>query len=193
MLSCIFNKTLQLRPICVKAVASPSAIFWSNPLLLLTRSKHSSTQIKRIFNKHPARARFEQREGIIHKDEQLPNYAPQFAPIFEPELLSNGWSAPPPADVAARTAEYPFKVMRTKNKPMDAAGFLPVYAKFRKDGTKAVTRIKKVAGDQTAFLQELMATLQLPTSQVRVRTGGTIEVNGNRVRDVKRWLAGLGF
>ena len=63
----------------------------------------------------------------------------------------------------------------------------------RKDGTKAVTRIKKVAGDQSVFLQELLASLQLSTSQVRVRTGGTIEVTGNRVRDVKRWLAGLGF
>lgn len=63
----------------------------------------------------------------------------------------------------------------------------------RKDGTKAVTRIKKVTGDQNVFLKELESTLQVPSNEVRIRTGGTIEINGNRVRDVKLWLAGLGF
>lgn len=61
------------------------------------------------------------------------------------------------------------------------------------------TRIKKVAGDTEAFMTELRAILQIPVPRnprddtVRVRTGGTIEVKGNRVREVKHWLAGLGF
>ena len=28
---------------------------------------------------------------------------------------------------------------------------------------------------------------------IRIRTGGAIEVNGDYAREVKRWLAGLGF
>ena len=131
MFSCIF-KAIQVQPICTAAATRAS--FWSNnssPFLQVLRSKHSATQIKRIFNKHPARARFEQREGIIHKDQQLPDYTPQYPPVFEPKLLSNGWSAPPPAEIAAATKAYPFQVKRTKNKPMEAVGFLPVYAAFR--------------------------------------------------------------
>lgn len=28
---------------------------------------------------------------------------------------------------------------------------------------------------------------------IRIRAGGVIEVHGNRTREVKKWLAGLGF
>ena len=68
----------------------------------------------------------------------------------------------------------------------------------RKDGARTTTRIKKVSGDQEAFLNELRAALQIPLplkkdEHIRIRTGGTIEVKGNRVREVKEWLAGLGF
>lgn len=61
------------------------------------------------------------------------------------------------------------------------------------------TRIKKISGDTDAFLSELRAVLKLPKpknfrdDEVRVRTGGTVEVKGNRVVEVKTWLAGLGF
>ena len=70
---------------------------------------------------------------------------------------------------------------------------------YSKDGTKATTRIKKVSGDTDLFLKELRSVLQIPESKnprdekIRVRTGGTIEVDGNHVRDVKVWLTGLGF
>lgn len=74
-------------------------------------------------------------------------------------------------------------------------------ALFRKDGTKATTRIRKVTGDRDIFLNELRISLDLPPPKngnprddaIRIRTGGTIEVQGNRVREVKEWLAGLGF
>lgn len=70
---------------------------------------------------------------------------------------------------------------------------------YSKDGTGPTTRIKRVSGDFDQFLQELRSVLQLPTpantrhDAIRVRAGGTIEVKGNRVRQVKVWLAGLGF
>ena len=50
-----------------------------------------------------------------------------------------------------------------------------------------------------AFLAELRSTLDIPLPKnpkddtIRIRTGGTIELKGNRVREVKHWLAALGF
>jgi hypothetical protein len=62
-----------------------------------------------------------------------------------------------------------------------------------------MTLIKRVKGDQDTLLSELRSVLQIPEpknprdDKIRIRTGGTIEVSGNRVREVKLWLAGLGF
>jgi len=70
-----------------------------------------------------------------------------------------------------------------------------------KDGSKITTRIKKVTGDRDLFIRELRSVLALPPPKngdsrldaIRIRVGGTIEVKGNRTREVKLWLAGLGF
>lgn len=91
------------------------------------RSKHSSTQVKRLFKRNPARRRVEARLGKHVETEAPPTL--QFQPIFEPKILPNGWCAPPGADVVI--PEYPFQVSRTKNKPNDAVGFLPVYSEYR--------------------------------------------------------------
>ena len=55
--------------------------------------------------------------------------------------------------------------------------------------------IRKVTGDRDAFLTELRAVLRLDPrdDDIRIRAGGAIEINGNRVREVKEWLGGLGF
>lgn len=162
------------------------------------RCVHSERQIKRLFKNNSARARIEKRMNIDRTP--LPLDPPTFAPVFTDfNLLPNGWSAPPGPNVAI--PQYPFSILRTKNKPNDAVGFLPIYSKLRKDGTKTTTRIKKVKGDQEAFLRELRAVLQLPApasgrasdDNIRTRFGGVIEVDGNYVRKVKLWLAGLGF
>jgi hypothetical protein len=69
----------------------------------------------------------------------------------------------------------------------------------RKDGTLTVTLIKKIEGDREKFMKELRAVLQITTPKnpkedvIRERTGGAIEVRGNHVRQVREWLAGLGF
>lgn len=115
--------------------------------------------------------------------------------------------------------DYPFRVKRTGNKPFGAVGFLPVYRDVRIHGTKHTTIIRNLSGDIPAFLDELRAVLQLPIGKkgiltsastgahgggeagrgvnrenpIRIRTGGAIEVNGDHAREVKRWLAGLGF
>jgi len=93
--------------------------------------------------------------------------------------------------------ELPFGIKRTVNKPNDAVGFLPVYSSIRLGGTKHTTIIKKVAGDKDLFLLELKAVLGIGVedheSILMRASGSTIEVNGNRVREVKTWLGGLGF
>mmetsp|Transcript_21016 Transcript_21016/g.49605 ORF Transcript_21016/g.49605 Transcript_21016/m.49605 type:complete len:242 (+) Transcript_21016:230-955(+) len=178
----------------------------TNHNYITTRSKHSSTQIKRLFKQNPAKRRIalrEKRERVESVDIDVDDDngvipEPTLSPIVsEPKILKNGWNLPLPDD--AELPEYPFRIARTKNKPNDAVGFLPVYSEFRKDGARVTTRIKKISGDRVLFLNELRAALQIPIpnnpkeDEIRIRTGGTIEVKGNRVLEVKTWLAGLGF
>lgn len=91
------------------------------------RSKHSSTQVKRLFKKNPARLRVDSRLGINKEPHPLPES--KYQAILEPKMLPNGWCALPGTDV--EVPAYPFKVARTKNKPNDGVGFLPVYSEFR--------------------------------------------------------------
>jgi hypothetical protein len=107
-----------------------SIINFARPLQPLAttaiRSKHSSTQTKRLFNQHPARLRFLKRLDTKDTDDMQP--ALQYAPTFHtPHFLPNGWSAPPVTEIPT----YPFTVARTRHKPNDAIGFLPVYTKHR--------------------------------------------------------------
>lgn len=101
------------------------------------RCKHSLRQKKRMAN-HPARLRVQDRLRSAEPSRspkstptpELPSPTPTYPKVFEPELLINGWSAPP-ADQSQLIQKYPFRIPRTKNKPNDAAGFLPVYTYFR--------------------------------------------------------------
>ena len=177
----------------IDSVASSSCVINSSTPGI--RQVHSKRQRKRLFDNNPARARVEARARLGQPPkESTPPPVREYPPIFEPHLLSNGWSAPPPSTLDV--PKYPFTITRTKNKPLGAAGFLPVYSYYRKDGTKITTRIRKVSGDSDVFMQELRAVLaeyQQDEPSIRVRTGGTIEIDGNHVRPVKMWLAGLGF
>eukprot|EP00531_Pseudo-nitzschia_arenysensis_P008325 CAMPEP_0116127458 /NCGR_PEP_ID=MMETSP0329-20121206/6850_1 /TAXON_ID=697910 /ORGANISM="Pseudo-nitzschia arenysensis, Strain B593" /LENGTH=231 /DNA_ID=CAMNT_0003621557 /DNA_START=26 /DNA_END=721 /DNA_ORIENTATION=- len=191
----------------ISSIASSSSMSTRNefsppqPNSTTIRSKHSSTQIKRLFKQNPAKRRIALKqeqpvdEGVIPESTMQPLGTP-------PKFLSNGWSAPLTGsgdEAATATENYPFQVARTKNKPNNALGFLPVYSEHRKDGARVTTRIKKVSGDKDIFLNELRAVLQIPIPKnprddtIRIRTGGTIEIKGNRVQEVKTWLAGLGF
>jgi hypothetical protein len=94
------------------------------------RSKHSATQVKRLFKNNPARLRLLKKEGKLpNEPRNIPEH-PTFPPVFQPTFLGNGWSAPPnPSEV--QIPEYPFRVTRTGNKPFGAVGFLPVYRDVR--------------------------------------------------------------
>ena len=138
---------------------------------------------------------------ISGRNKTLPNYIPPndklHEPKFEVKFLANGWCAPPPKEEAEKAQkEYPFKVSRTGGKPNKASGFLPVYSDFRIGGTKITTIVRKISGDREYFLRELRAVLKLSpeSTDIRLRASGTVvEVNGNKTKEIKLWLAGLGF
>jgi len=158
------------------------------------RHKHSKTAIRRIFKRGPtAEARYNEKYGITPKQRPIPQR--KYPQVFEPGFLHNGWSAPPGEGFVI--PNYPFKLERTKNKPNDTPGFLPVYSDVRVHNTQHLTIIRKISGSHDVFLKELRAVLKLPMGgrddPIRVRTGGTVEVKGRHVREVKEWLAGLGF
>ena len=129
----VFGEAAASRPI---ARASGAALFAgagaglpSSPLAATARrSKHSATQVKRLFKQNPQRLRLLKKKGAWPAPATpIPDRA--YAPVFKPTFLSNGWSAPPPPDLAV--PEYPFRVSRTGRKPFGAVGFLPVYRDVR--------------------------------------------------------------
>jgi hypothetical protein len=107
------------------------------------RFKHSSTQIKRLFKKNPARRRLEQKQvlqqqpggsvndsNVVITGMMIPEA--QFPPVVtNVTFLPNGWNPPPSPEERNNIPTYPFQVSRTKQKPNDAVGFLPVYSEFR--------------------------------------------------------------
>jgi len=166
----------------------------------IRRWKHSKRQVKRIFKLNPANVRNRPPTPPI------PLAEPKFEPVVaDIKILPNGWIPPPPSEameaIEKLRENLPFSVRRTVNKPNNAVGFLPVYSNTRLGGTKVTTIIKKVTGDREAFIEELKAVLKLKKKlhktvddMIRLRASGTvIEVDGNRTREVKSWLAGLGF
>jgi hypothetical protein len=97
------------------------------------RSKHSSTQIKRLFKNNPARRRIAKKqdgsEGQRDREREMMLTIPEstIQPVHsDPKILANGWNAP-----VGDSSDHPFQVGRTKNKPNNAVGFLPVYSEYR--------------------------------------------------------------
>lgn len=160
------------------------------------RFKHSRTQLKRLFKNNPAFIRAVSRNQVSSK--YSAPLCGQITPFFKPNFIPNGWSEPPSDKFTLLKRDHiPFVVRRTGNKPNGGVGFIPVYSSIRLGGTKHTTIIKRVTGDRETFLDELRRVLGIPVDDdnaIRSRaSGSTIEVNGNRVREVKTWLASLGF
>lgn len=147
-----------------------SSSYLSNFLSITTRSKHSSRQIKRLFVNNPAKRRIDQKSRLKNGESVVKKKIPigTIQPVSEPIFLPDGWNKPLlNLDGSVNAPNLPFHVARTKNKPNDALGFLPVYSEHRKDGARVTTRIKKVSGDKNIFLNELRAALQIPISKNR--------------------------
>ena len=174
---------------------SMNSVIKNLPTLAQIRWKHSQTQIKRIFKENPAFLRIAERNNSLPQV-SLPEDK-RHEPKFEVKFLANGWCTPPPKDEAAEARKaYPFTVSRTGGKPNKATGFLPVYSDFRIGGSKVTTIVRKISGDRDYFVRELRAVLKLSpdSDDIKLRASGTVvEVNGNRTKEIKSWLAGLGF
>ena len=100
----------------------------SNSTTTSYRTKHSATQVKRLFRNNPARLRLLKKSGHVPKKPTIPSVT--YPAIYKPTFLGNGWSAPPnPEEI--QIPEYPFKVKRTGRKPFGSVGFLPVYRDIR--------------------------------------------------------------
>jgi large subunit ribosomal protein L49 len=96
--------------------------------------------------------------------------------------------APSPSGFASSTgvspAGLPFSVLRTHTQG------IPVYSDYKNGRTRVVTILRKIDGDAVSMREELQRVLG--GAKIALRTG-YIEIEGNRVQEVKTWLAGLGF
>ena len=102
----------------------------NNNNLQQCRLKHSNRQLKRLFKHHPGRLR------NSRKSPPSPPPEPKFEPVMtDVKMLPNGWIPPPPAEFAEDIEKLrevlPFSISRTRNKPNNAIGFLPVYSDIR--------------------------------------------------------------
>lgn len=68
---------------------------------------------------------------------------------------------------------------------------IPVYTDFKNGRSRVITIVRKINGDAGALRDELSRVLG-EDARVDLRVG-RVEVDGNRVKEVKTWLAGLGF
>ncbi len=67
---------------------------------------------------------------------------------------------------------------------------LPVYSDFKNGRTRALTVVRKVGGDVYVLREELRRLSGGAAVTVRP---GRLEVEGNKSKEIKAWLAGLGF
>ncbi|KAM7454392.1 hypothetical protein BLSTO_04852 [Blastocystis sp. subtype 1] len=91
--------------------------------------------------------------------------------------------------------DAPFVVTRTtlgKN--------LPVYSEYRNNGSRRLTIVRRIEGDITVSSASLPYTQKMsqeikkvcPESDVEVHAG-SIQVEGNRSQEIRKWLSDMGF
>lgn len=119
----------------------------------------------------------------LRKAGLMPTEAPQAAMEFPQgeRELANGWTPPP----ASAPTDHAFAVLRSKH------GWLPVYTRYRQ--SVAYTKVRRVYGDATAFMAELGKVTAREPRRNESGSLTTVEVKGNHVVAVRRWLASLGF
>lgn len=67
---------------------------------------------------------------------------------------------------------------------------IPVYTEFKNGRTRRLTIVRRVTGSEDALAKELYRVTG--GASIAVRTG-RVEVEGDRSKELKTWLAGLGF
>jgi len=67
---------------------------------------------------------------------------------------------------------------------------IPVYTDFKNGRTRELTVVRRIEGDAAALAKELYRVTGGAAVEVRP---GRVEVAGGRAKEIKSWLAGLGF
>ena len=67
---------------------------------------------------------------------------------------------------------------------------IPVYTDYKNGRTRELTIVRRVEGDFAALAKELYRVTG--GAKVEIRPG-RVEVAGGRSKEIKSWLAGLGF
>jgi large subunit ribosomal protein L49 len=99
------------------------------------------------------------------------------------ELVTpSGWSKP-----LGIHPDLPFAVTRTPK-----GQNLPVYRDIRNGQSRVVTIIRRTRGDLDVMQQEIEILFEGQVD-VKRRTGGVLELNGDHRADIVRWLKGLGL
>jgi len=151
----------------------------SNALLI-----HSQRQLKR--------ARGHPRSWPPAAAEPVPAPRLQVQPL---RPLPSGFVPPPPppqpaaaaaaAAPPAPGAAAPFRVERTT-----AGRQLPVYTDYKNGRSRTLTLVRKVSGDVPFLVEELRRVTGGAAVAAKL---GRVEIEGDRAKEVRAWLAGLGF
>jgi translation initiation factor 1 (eIF-1/SUI1) len=104
----------------------------------------------------------------------------QLETVNNPAVPRTEWSPKP----ESTPSHLPFAIERTT-----VGDQLPVYTDFRHGRTKVVTQLRRIRGDVQALKEDME---KVCGAEVTI-TPGKLQVDGNYVRRVKRWLNGLGF
>lgn len=67
---------------------------------------------------------------------------------------------------------------------------VPVYTEFKNGRTRRLTVVRRVTGSEAALARELYRVTGGATITVHA---GRVEVEGDRSKELKTWLMGLGF
>ena len=67
---------------------------------------------------------------------------------------------------------------------------IPVYTDFKNGRTRELTIVRRIEGDAAVLAKELYRVTGGAAMEVRP---GRVEVAGGRAKEIKSWLAGLGF
>jgi hypothetical protein len=196
---------------CVRAAYAPSAATLRTagvapaiaaPAPLGARAVHSKRVLRR-FRGHPRTWLPAQPEAPLEAST---------LPLRVVEPLPSGWSPPlgaqPGVPFSVRFFFYPAALLlssaRTPTPPPSLiapsprlqvqrtakSNMIPVYSDYKNGRTRELTVVRRVTGDVGALAAELVKVTG--GAKVEVRPG-RVEVAGNRVPEVRAWLAGLGF
>lgn len=79
-----------------------------------------------------------------------------------------------------------YTIARTVNKG------LPVYSDIKNGGTRYLTIIRRIEGDPTALMKDILADFPLAEVSVKSNTQQVV-IKGQYVNEIKEWLIVKGF